>query len=536
MNHASTGSHPPMKARVLVSWLGRDDIAELGRERGGEDEALARAETGWKDLVANSRIKDALKDQEFDTVHLFSNFSPQMNCIFEEWLGKPVTIQSVKVDAFDFGEVFTATDKLLSQIVDLHPPETSDLHIHLSSGTSTMIAVMLLLGSTRYQATLCQTVDGKMSTTALPFKLDLIVREQFEKPDLAWERAMMGTTPGERSFKAIIGDCVELRQPLFKASRVAVRNINVLLLGESGVGKELFAAAIHKASGRKGNCVEVNCGAIPSELFEAELFGTIEGSGSGVAARDGYFKAADGGTLFLDEVGELLPQHQSKLLRALQSSEDAQSPTKRKLQTVGASGKQYEVDVRIIAATNRDLLATSTQSSFRNDLYYRLSTFFIRIPPLREHLSDVPAIAKHLLTRINEQCSATDPGFTPKSLSDAAYRRLSNYHWPGNVRELRAVLDRAVTMATGTRLEVNDIDQVIVETPSADVGTPFSRTRGPGFALDARLDLIQKVFIEDALAEVEWNQRKAADLLGINYQTLNKRVHSLKIKTDKTTA
>jgi len=523
-----------MKKRIFVSWLGRDDIAELGRERRGEDEVLVKAETGWKDLVANSRIKEALKDQEFDTIHLFSTFGEQMNLIFKEWLGKPVIIHSEKINAFDFAEVFTATDKLLSKIVRLHPPDKSDLHIHLSSGTSTMIAVMLLLGSTRYRATLCQTVDGKMSTTALPFELDLIVREQFEKPDLAWTRVTMGTTPEEKNFKAIIGDCLQIRKAVVLASRVAIRNVNVLLLGESGVGKELFAEAIHKASGRKGKFIAINCAAIPSELFESELFGTIKGAGTGVAARDGYFKEADSGTLFLDEVGELLPQHQSKLLRAIQSADTSQSPTKLKVQTVGASGKQYEVDVRIIAASNRNLLFSITQSSFRNDLYYRLATFPILIPPLRERGSDVISLAKHLLNRINEQFSTTEPGFMPKSLSDAAHRRLRGYHWPGNVRELNAVLTRAVVMATGTRLEHVDVDQAIAEMASDDLGTPFSRTREPGFGLDARLDMMQKAFIEDALGEVGGNQSKAAYLLGINYQTLNKRIHRLKIRAVKT--
>jgi transcriptional regulator with PAS, ATPase and Fis domain len=273
---------------------------------------------------------------------------------------------------------------------------------------------MLLLGSTRYRATLCQTLEGKkMSTTALPFELDLIVRKRIDEADLAWARAALGTLPNEKNFKAIIGDCDGIRKAVTLASRVAIRNVNVLLLGESGVGKELFAEAIHKESGRKGKFIAINCAAIPSELFEPELFGTIKGSGTGIAARDGYFKEADEGSLFLDEVGELLPQHQSKLLRAIQSADPTQSPTKLKLQTVGTSGKHYEVDVRIIAATNRNLLKL-TQSSFRNDLYYRLATFPILIPPLRERGSDIVSLAKHLLTRINEQFSTTEPGYTAK--------------------------------------------------------------------------------------------------------------------------
>lgn len=520
-----------MKEQVFVSWLGRDDLAELGRERRGEDEALVNAETGWKELVANSRIKEALKDQEFATVHLFSTFGDLMNRVFEEWLGKPVVFHTVKIDANNVAEVFAATDKLLGETVKLHPPDKSDLHLHLSSGTSTMIAVMLLLGSTRYRATLCQTVDGKMSATTLPFELDLIIREQFEKPDQAWVQATLGTTPAEKNFKAIIGDCTQIRKAVVLASRVAIRNVNVLLLGESGVGKELFAEAIHKASTRKGKFIAINCAAIPSELFESELFGTIKGAGTGVAARGGYFKEADGGTLFLDEVGELPPPHQSKLLRAIQSADGSPSPTKLRLQTVGTSGRQYEVDVRIIAATNRNLLLGLTQSSFRNDLYYRLATFPILIPPLRERGADVILIAKHLLNRINEQFLSTEPGFISKSLSEVALRRLRNYHWPGNVRELNAVLTRAVIMATGSRLEHIDIEQAIAEMSSGEPRSPFSRTREPGFRLDDRLDLMQKAFIEDALAEVSGNQSKAAELLGVNYQTLNKRVHRLKIKT-----
>ena len=521
-----------MKKRIFVSWIGHTDLTLMKNSSKADVAGLVTTRIPeWILRSETAPINAALDKENWDEVHLLSNYGAELDTAYKNWVKHAVTIHAFDVpDPYDFNRVFEVTVAALEKIASQKAKADIEIFVNLSSGTHAMVATLLLLGTTRYDAKCLVSHHGQVNLVKLPFELDLIVREQFEKPDLAWARATMGTIPAEKNFNAIIGDCAQIRKAVILASRVAIRNVNVLLLGESGVGKELFAEAIHKASGRKGKFVAINCAAIPSELFESELFGAIKGAGTGVAARDGYFKEADGGTLFLDEVGELMPQHQSKLLRAIQSTDATGSPTKLKLQTVGTSGKQYEVDVRIVAATNRNLLSSSTQYGFRNDLYYRLATFPILIPPLRERGSDVVAIAKHLLNRINDQFSTTEPGFLRKQLADAARRRLRSYHWPGNVRELNAVITRAVIMATGERLEYTDIDQAIAEMAADDSANPFSRIRGPSFELDSRLDLMQKAFIEDAMDEVDGNQSKAAELLGVNYQTLNKRVHKLKIK------
>jgi len=246
-----------------------------------------------------------------------------------------------------------------------------------------------------------------------------------------------------RGFEAIVGESAAVRAMLRDVKKVAGVETTVLLMGETGVGKELVARAIHDASQRRTRpLVKMNCGAIPQGLVESELFGHERGAFTGaLQKRIGRFEMADKGTLFMDEVGELPSDTQVKLLRVLQEQE---------FERIGATRSQ-RVDVRLVAATNRDLETEVNGGRFRRDLFYRLNVFPVRIPPLRERSGDVPLLVKHLLAQL--QCKLAKP---LQAVTEEGMRRLRAYPWPGNIRELQNVLERACVMATSPIVDVDD--------------------------------------------------------------------------------
>ena len=238
------------------------------------------------------------------------------------------------------------------------------------------------------------------------------------------------------NFEEIVGRSPALTAVLDKVRRVAPTDASVLIYGETGTGKELIARAIHSTSQRRDRpLIKINCAALPAGLVESELFGHEKGAFTGAIARHtGRFELADGGTIFLDEIGELPAETQAKLLRVLQEHE---------FDRVGGTSPR-KVDVRVIAATNRDLLKAVREKAFREDLYYRLNVFPIQLPPLRERPEDIPLLAKYLLDKFAARIGRRFDGIDPATL-----RRLMAYPWPGNVRELQNVLERAVILATG---------------------------------------------------------------------------------------
>jgi transcriptional regulator with GAF, ATPase, and Fis domain len=249
-------------------------------------------------------------------------------------------------------------------------------------------------------------------------------------------------TPG-RGFEAIVGESAAVRAMLRDVKKVAGVETTVLLMGETGVGKELVARAIHDASPRQTRpLVKVNCGAIPQGLVESELFGHERGAFTGaLQKRIGRFEMADKGTLFMDEVGELPLETQVKLLRVLQEQE---------FERIGGTRSQ-RVDVRLVAATNRDLETEVNGGRFRRDLFYRLNVFPVRIPPLRERSGDIPLLVKHFLAQLQRKLAKP-----LQAVTDEGMRRLQDYPWPGNIRELQNVLERACVMATSPIVEVDD--------------------------------------------------------------------------------
>jgi DNA-binding NtrC family response regulator len=289
----------------------------------------------------------------------------------------------------------------------------------------------------------------------------------------------------------LVGDSPELKALRVRIAKAAVSPATVLVTGESGTGKELVAVALHRRSGRAGPFVAVNCAAIARDLLEAELFGRCKGAYTG-SDRDqpGLFQQADEGTLFLDEVGELSPECQAKLLRVIET---------KGFRPVGATA-EVRADVRIVAATHRDLEREVAGGRFRQDLFFRLKVVTIPVPPLREHAADIPYLIQFFLDKLEVECRRK------VRLTDAAVRKLAAYSWPGNVRQLRAVLENAVVMADAEELDTGDFH--------------LPADAAPGSPRTVNLEELEKWAIPEALKRTGGNKTQAAKLLGINRDTL----------------
>lgn len=308
-----------------------------------------------------------------------------------------------------------------------------------------------------------------------------------------------------RSMAGVVGGAEALVDLYRVIDRVADTDCTVLVTGESGTGKELVARAVHSASPRgNANFVAINCGAIPENLLESELFGHARGAFTGAHAnKTGRIAQAQGGTLFLDEIGEMPLALQVKLLRILQSHE--YSP-------VGDT-RTLKADVRIVAATNIDLEKAVAAGTFREDLYYRLNVIHLDVPPLRDRAEDVPLLVQHFLNK-----ARTKTGRKVGSVSRAAAQLLATYDWPGNVRELENTIERAVLLAAGDRIEPQDL-------PTRVRGLGSERRAAPqlpdaGIDLRNAVELFENGLIRQALERTSWNKNRAAQLLGLNRTTL----------------
>lgn len=349
----------------------------------------------------------------------------------------------------------------------------------------------------------------------------------------ALEAAVAGTAAGELrpltekipallAFDEIVGSSPDFRAALAIAAKAARARVPVLVEGESGVGKEVVADAIHAASPRsKKSMVTVNCGAIPANLVESELFGHEKGAFTGAFERKiGRFADADGGTILLDEIGEMPLDAQVKLLRVLQSGE---------IQPIGARHSR-EVDVRVIAATNKKLLEEVEAGRFREDLYYRLNVVQVTIPPLRERLGDVPALARHLLARIARQ-----PGLRPLGITDDALALLVQYDWPGNVRQLQNALFRAAVLCEGAALTRADFPQIAALGDRRVGVTGSTSVSGGGVTLfrpDGNLRPLEDIeadVIRLAIGHYRGRMTEVARRLGIGRSTLYRKLGELGI-------
>ena len=325
---------------------------------------------------------------------------------------------------------------------------------------------------------------------------------------------------GAHAYGGIIGESLSLKAVIARIGLVAPTDANVLILGESGTGKELIAREIHRQSARKEQpLIKVNCATIPKELYESEFFGHIKGAFTGaVSDRMGRFEAADGGTLFLDEVGEIPPSLQGKLLRVLQEGE---------FERVG-EGRTRKVDVRIIAATNKNLIEEIKNGQFREDLYYRLNVFPIEITPLRDRKEDIPLLATHFIEVISRRLNRPAPRLTEANLMD-----LKAHDWPGNVREIQNIIERALILSPHGRLHFD------VPLVSSDVQVPgqgsLEGVCSPAASIltEAKITALQKQNMLAALIRCGWKiygKGGAAEFLGIKPTTLIERMRRLGIK------
>ena len=318
----------------------------------------------------------------------------------------------------------------------------------------------------------------------------------------------------------MVGESVSLRQIWDAIKRAAPTTATVLLLGESGAGKELVARAIHRNSLRsRDRFVQVNCAAIPEELIESELFGHEKGSFTGATEKQiGKFEQADRGTIFLDEVGDMSAKTQAKVLRVLQEGE---------VERLG-SARTIKVDVRVIAATNKDLEAEIERGNFREDLYFRLSVIPIRVPPLRDRREDIPALVRHFVDMFSRESNRRPMRFTP-----AALEFMQKARWKGNVRELRNTVERLLIMTPGDAIDVDDLRDVVrldTRPAAAPAGTetPAGNHVAPGTLREFK-ESAERKFLVEKLRENAWNISKTAEVIGTPRSNLYKKLEQYAI-------
>lgn len=487
------------KKQVLLTWLGRHDLDARSHEQLGPIASIA-LEADWP----------------FDEIRILVNDWFGEVSGYEHWLKgalatqnrrSQITIRQCSLkNPIDYPGIYTVCREELAGLTEGNAKVT----LNLTSGTPAMIANWLLLGKGVYDTKLVQTSrQGGLSVVELPFDISL---EYLERQD-SHLGAIAASTPAiDAHFEHLQSSSAEMQEVIGLAKKLAVRNVPVIIQGETGTGKEVVAEAIHGASRRSENpLVAVNCAAIPESLIDSHLFGHRKGAFTGADAnRNGCFDEADGGTLFLDEVGELSLAAQAKLLRALQKSE---------ITTVGAS-KPHKVDVRVIAATHRDLLSMIEQGEFREDLFYRLAIGVLQLPPLRERIEDIPFLVEVLMAQLNEEAQA-QPGYISKSISKDAIKFIVSQSWPGNIRELWNTLLRASIWSDGNEVDAEHLQRAMIQRPKNDrVDTP-KLDAAKGIDINEVLDKTKRYYVEQALKATAGQKGKAAKLLGLaNHQTL----------------
>jgi len=493
--------------RILVSWIGTADLNAA--ERGEESEL--------------GPVARAIAAGVYDAIWLLATQPEERLGKFEKWLSEQrkdqasLRIRRVQLrNPANFEEIYETVSPFLERELSRfrQPPE---LTFHLSPGTPAMAAIWVILGRTKYRANLIQSSKRTgIEVVSLPFEISMS-RRFFADVVRTSDELLTQLSAGEAESATKFGDIIyrgeEMRRLVARAKRAALRSVPVLVEGESGTGKELIARAIHRESMcRDGPFQIINCGAIPAELVESELFGHVKGAFTGaIKDRVGCFEAADGGTLFLDEVSELPLQAQVKLLRVLQEGE---------LTRVGAT-KSLKVDVRIVAASNKDLAKAAADGRFREDLFYRLAVLVLKVPPLRERRGDLDALVEGLLARINRQ-SADEPGFSEKKIAGKAKTLLGQQPWAGNVRELENTLRRAAVWSDGDEITEQDIrDALLPVATGAASDEILNRSLENGVDLPELMGEVARHYLERALQHANGNKSRATELLGLpSYQTL----------------
>ncbi len=379
------------------------------------------------------------------------------------------------------------------------------------------LAVVMISGHGNIEAAVKATKLGAYDFIEKPLSLErvvLAVRHALDQARLEKENLQLRQTLQKRC--EIVGESHAMESIEQMVRSVAPTNGRVLIRGESGTGKELVARSIHQQSLRREKpFVEVNCAAIPEDLIESELFGHEKGSFTGATAkRKGKFEMADGGTIFLDEVGDMSLRTQAKVLRVLEE---------QRFERVGGT-ESLEVDVRVLAASNKDLVQAIAEGKFREDLYYRLNVVPLYVPPLRERKGDIPLLVNHFLCEFSKEY-----GKREKVMSAEAMKVLADFHWPGNVRELKNLIERLIIMVPSAKIELFDVESSLG--PSASVPTGIV-TEGPlsEDSLRDAVDQFEKAFLLERLGENSWNISRTAEKLGIERSNLHRKLKAFGIK------
>jgi transcriptional regulator with PAS, ATPase and Fis domain len=501
-----------MNKIVLISWLGITDLkaADLISLKPNEE-------------IGHGPILGALKKLSFDELHLIHEQEKTKVDAYISWLKYHTDIKVIAIKCslrspIDFGDIYHAMDRHLSQLTTNNPD--LDISIHLSPGTPAMASVSVLLGKARYNTRFVRsTKEHGGEFVTIPFDISAeYIPQLIKKADKKLTQLASSKAPLSAAFDDIITQNPEMKRLIVKAEKIAIRDVPVLIMGDSGTGKELFAKAIHNSSLRTGKSfITVNCGAIPKDLIDSELFGHVKGAFTGANNnKTGYFEEADGGTLFLDEFGELPADAQVRLLRVLQSGE---------ISKVGDS-KTKQVDVRIIAATNRNLADEITQGNFREDLFYRVAIGILTLPPLRGRIGDIALLADYLMQKINEDAS-NQPNYISKIISIKAKNIILNHSWLGNIRELHGTLLRASIWAEGKEISEEDLQDAMLERPQKQTSDELIEI-GAGVDINEVLEETKNKYITQALKQTAGNKKKAAKLLNIkHYQTLTNWIDKL---------
>lgn len=488
------------KKQVLLTWLGRHDLDQKSEAQPGPIASVA----------LNS-------DWPFDEIRILVNGWFDEIGAYEHWLKAVlskqnrhplISVRKCKLSSpIDYPGIYKVCRAELSELSD----DNAKVILNLTSGTPAMAANWLLLGKGVFDTKLVQTsVQGGLSVVELPFDISL---EYLERQDSQLGNISGATPDVDAHFEHLQSKSPLMQDVVSLAKKLAARNVPVIIQGETGTGKEVIAEAIHSASQRGTKpLIAVNCAAIPESLIDSHLFGHRKGAFTGADAnRNGCFDEAEGGTLFLDEVGELSLEAQAKLLRALQKNE---------ITTVGDS-KPHQVDVRVMAATHRDLLAMVEQGEFREDLFYRLAIGVIQLPPLRKRAEDIPSLVKVLLEQLNED-ARSQPGYVSKNISEPAIKFIEAQSWPGNIRELWNTLLRASIWSDGSELTVENLQRAMIERPGVKPEDTRLPDLGQGIDINEVLDKTKRYYAEKALEATAGQKVKAARLLGLpNHQTLS---------------
>jgi DNA-binding NtrC family response regulator len=503
------------KARWLVGWIGKTDHEAAEGQLGGDIGPIAAA---------------LQSDPGYDRVYLLTNYPHERSLSYCDWLAGLVGRDPGRIDLFDiklsspvdYDAIYSEVSANLA--AGRLPRDDVELTFHLSPGTPAMAVIWVVLSRTRFPARLIQTVrgGGVQEVTFFTDIADAFLPEYLRRSETRIERLATGPQGVPPEFAGILHRSELIARQVELARRVAAFDVPVLILGETGTGKELFAEAIHAASQRaRKPYIPVNCGAIANDLANSELFGHKKGAFTGADRdRKGHFEEACGGTLFLDEIGDLPLDTQVRLLRALQAKE---------VTPVGSS-KPIPIDVRVVAATHRDLMADVAAGRFREDLFHRLAVGILRLPPLRDRAGDIDLLIDHFLGQINSEENGK-PEAKRKDISKEGKNVLIDHPWPGNVRELYHTLLRAVIWSPGAVIGAEDARAALLQTP-APQASRFDLPITQGFDLEGLLDEVKRHYVEQALQLSGGNKSAAAKLLGLaSHQTLNNWMKRLGVES-----